>query len=207
MNPRVAILSLVSFLVVGTIFGQDSTKFYTTSRLVGEAPKINGSLDDTAWDQVSWGGGDFRQNMPNAGAPATVQTLFKILYDDRNLYIAIRNLDPEPSRIVSRMSRRDGFEGDFVEVNIDSYFDKRTAFSFTASVSGVKGDEYVSNNGNNWDANWDPIWYLQTSINAEGWAAEMRIPLSQLRFADKPVHVWGLAVHPPRRRRLGSPFW
>ena len=29
------------------------------------------------------------------------------------------------------------FSGDFVEINIDSYHDKRTAFSFTLSVSGV----------------------------------------------------------------------
>lgn len=172
----------------------DSLKFYTTTRITSDPPKINGTLDDPAWDLVPWAGGDFRQRAPEAGAPASVQTLFKVLYDDKNLYIAFRNLDPDPSKIVSRMSRRDGFEGDFVEVNIDSYFDKRTAFSFTASVSGVKGDEYVSNDGNNWDGNWDPIWYLQTSINAEGWIAEMRIPLSQLRFADKPEHVWGIQI-------------
>jgi len=92
------------------------------------------------------------------------------------------------------MSRRDSFEGDMVEINIDSYYDKRTAFSFTASVSGVKGDEYVSNNGDDWDAGWDPIWYLQTSIDELGWLAEMRIPLSQLRFADLPELVWGIQV-------------
>ena len=106
---------------------------------------------------------NFRQRSPDAGAPASVQTKFKILYDDKNLYILFKNFDPEPDKIVSRMSRRDGFEGDLVEVNIDSYNDKRTAFSFSASVSGVKGDEYVSNDGGNWDVNWDPIWYLQTN--------------------------------------------
>ena len=132
--------------------------------------------------------------LPDAGKPASVQTNFKILYNDKNLYILFKNFDPEPGKIVSRMSRRDGFEGDLVEVNIDSYNDKRTAFSFSASVSGVKGDEYASNDGGNWDANWDPIWYLQTTIDADGWIAEMRIPLSQLRFADKPEHTWGLQI-------------
>lgn len=172
----------------------DSTKSYTTTRVVGEPPVIDGKLDDKAWDQVEWAGGDFRQNQPNPGQPASVQTKFKILYDDKNLYIGFKNLDPEPSKIVSRMSRRDGFEGDFVEINIDSYNDKRTAFSFTSSVSGVKGDEYVSNNGDNWDASWDPIWYLKTSIDHEGWIAELRIPLSQLRFADKEDLVFGIQV-------------
>ncbi len=172
----------------------DSTKSYTTTRVSGEPPQIDGVLNDAAWEQVPWGGGDFRQLQPDAGKEPSVQTKFKILYDAKNLYIAFKCLDPEPSKIVKRMSRRDGFDGDFVEINIDSYYDKRTAFSFTASVSGVKGDEYVSNNGDNWDAGWDPIWYLKTSIDAEGWLAEVRIPLSQLRFADKPEHTWGIQI-------------
>ncbi len=172
----------------------DSVRFYTTAQLQGEAPHIDGKSDDPAWEQVPWSTDDFIQREPAAGAAPSVQTRFKILYDARNLYVLFKNLDPEPDKIVRRMSRRDGFDGDFVEINIDSYYDKRTAFSFTASVSGVKGDEYVSNDGNDWDANWDPIWYLATSINEEGWIAELRIPLSQLRFADKPEHVWGINI-------------
>jgi hypothetical protein len=172
----------------------DSVKSYTTARLQGEPPHIDGHLNDPAWNQVPWGGGDFRQKNPDAGKPASVQTKFKILYDAKNLYIAFKNYDPEPDKIVSRMSRRDGFEGDWVEINIDSYYDKRSAFSFTSSVSGVKGDEYISNNGANWDPNWDPIWYLKTSIDEEGWIAELRIPLSQLRFAEKPELTWGFQI-------------
>lgn len=187
-------------LIVGiTSYAQEDklrneVKSYTTQRVQGEAPRIDGTLDDDAWNQIQWGGGNFTQRSPDDGAAPSVQTKFKILYDDKNLYVAFHNLDPEPDKIVSRMSRRDGFDGDWVELNIDSYNDKRTAFSFTSSVSGVKGDEYVSNNGNNWDSNWDPIWYLQTSITVDGWIAELRIPLSQLRFSDKDEHVWGLQI-------------
>ncbi|HET9054647.1 MAG TPA: DUF5916 domain-containing protein, partial [Cyclobacteriaceae bacterium] len=172
----------------------DSTKVYTTAFVQGEPPKIDGLTTDPAWQQVQWGGNNFRQREPDAGAAPSAQTIFKILYDAKNLYVLARCFDPDPSKIVRRMSRRDGFDGDFIEINIDSYYDKRTAFSFTASVSGVKGDEYVSNNGNDWDQNWDPIWYLETSIDSLGWVAEFRIPLSQLRFADKPEHVWGMQL-------------
>ncbi|HQQ98176.1 MAG TPA: DUF5916 domain-containing protein [Cyclobacteriaceae bacterium] len=172
----------------------DPTKSYTTAWVKNEPPKIDGQLNDPAWEEVPWGGGTFRQREPDAGAVASVQTYFKILYDAHNLYVAFRCVDPEPAKIVQRMSRRDGFDGDWVEINIDSYADKRSAFSFTSSVSGVKGDEYVSNNGDNWDTSWDPIWYLKTSINAEGWVAEIRIPLSQLRFTDRPEHTWGFQI-------------
>lgn len=190
-----ALLALSPFV----LFGQaDSArtlnplKTYTTARLDGEPPDIDGNADDAAWSQVPWGGGDFTQTSPDAGAAPSVQTYFKMLYDDKNLYILFRNMDPDPSKIVSRMSRRDGFDGDWVEINIDSYYDKRTAFSFTSSVSGVKGDEYISNDGEDWDENWDPIWYLKTSIVEEGWIAEVKIPLSQLRFSAKDVQVWGI---------------
>lgn len=184
-----------------TLIGQEKSeiksitprKTYTTKAVQHEAPIIDGILSDEAWNSVEWGV-DFTQIEPNKGVPASQNTAFKILYDSKNLYVAIRAYDREPQKIVERMSRRDGFDGDWVEINIDSYFDHRTAFSFTASVSGVKGDEAVSNNGNNWDANWDPIWYLKTSVDEEGWVAEMKIPLSQLRFADKPIHTWGLQV-------------
>lgn len=179
----------------GALLAQnDSIKSYTTAMVQGDAPDIDGRLNDAAWDQVAWAGGDFRQMNPDKGKPGTVQTKFKILYDARNLYVIIRAYDPEPDKIVRRMARRDSFEGDRVSIHIDSYYDKRTAFAFTASASGVKGDEYVSNNGEDWDSGWDPIWYLDTSIDAEGWIAEMRIPLSQLRFADMAEMTWGVQV-------------
>lgn len=173
----------------------DSVKVYTTARVTGgTVPIIDGHATESAWEQVAWSDSDFTQVEPDKGKPANLKTKFKILYDAKNLYVLVRAYDPEPSKIVRRMSRRDGFDGDMVEINIDSYYDKRTAFSFTASVSGVKGDEYVSNNGDNWDPGWDPIWYLKTSIDDEGWLAEFRIPLSQLRFANKPELTWGLNV-------------
>ncbi len=168
-------------------------KQYPTQR-AGKAPTIDGLLNDEAWQQVEWTG-DFTQLQPDKGAAPSQQTAFKVLYDAKNLYIAIRAFDTEPAKIEERMSRRDGFAGDWVEINIDSYFDHRTAFSFTASASGVKGDETISNNGDIWDSSWDPIWYLRTSSDEEGWIAELRIPLSQLRFADKPMHTWGLQVN------------
>jgi hypothetical protein len=194
MLKRLICIVFLAIVFVEADAELDSLKVYTTARIPGEVPKIDGKLDDDAWDQVPWSVDEFIQRDPDPGKAASVQTKFKILYDDKNIYFAILSLDPEPEKIARRMSRRDGFEGDFVEVNIDSYNDKRTAFSFTASVSGVKGDEYVSNDGNNWDANWDPIWYLATSVTAEGWIAEFRIPLSQLRFGNKEEHVWGLQI-------------
>ncbi len=190
-------LGMLCLLVSIVTSAQDSTeviekKIYVTQAL-GEmaAPAIDGILEDQAWDMVEWGT-DYIEWQPDENTPPTEQTKFKILYDSKNLYIGVRCYDAEPDKIVKRLSRRDGFEGDWVEFNIDSYFDKRTAFSFSITAAGVKGDEFVSNNGNNWDASWNPIWYVKTHIDDEGWTAELRIPLSQLKFGNEEEQVWGL---------------
>jgi len=175
--------------------GQKEKRIYQTKRIQNEAPRIDGLIDEKIWGIVDWSG-NFTQKQPHDGAKPSQETAFKILYDDDFLYVLIRAYDTEPDKIVERMSRRDGFDGDWVEINIDSYFDQRTAFSFTGSVSGVKGDEAISNDGSNWDSTWDPIWYLKTSIDKEGWIAEMKIPFTQLRFSNhKEFQTWGLQIN------------
>lgn len=192
-----AALVLLTLFFIFSSQAQDSTqviikKKYTTQAL-GEyvAPTINGVLEDEAWNLVEWGG-DYIESQPDENTPPSYQTQFKILYDSKNLYIGVRCFDDEPDKIVKRLSRRDGFDGDWVEFNIDSYFDKRTAFSFTITAAGVKGDEFISNNGNNWDESWNPIWYAKTNVDDKGWTAELRIPLSQLKFGNAEEQVWGL---------------
>lgn len=168
-------------------------KRYQTYKINPHPPVIDGLLNDEAWERVEWGG-DFTQRNPYDGEAPSQQTAFKILYDDDNLYVFIRAFDTEADKIARLVSRRDYFTGDMVEINIDSDFDQQTAFSFTAMASGVKGEEAISHDGNNWDSSWNPIWYLATSIDDEGWNAEMKIPFSQLRFGNKEEHVWGLQV-------------
>jgi hypothetical protein len=167
-------------------------RIYTTKYLGQEtAPVIDGLLDDSSWNIVEWTG-DYIENQPDENTPPSEQTQFKIIYDKKNLYIGVRAFDSQPDSIVRRLSRRDGFAGDWVEFNIDSYHDLRTAFSFTITAAGVKGDEFITNNGNNWDGSWNPIWYAKTNIDDKGWTAEIRIPLSQLRFDKDKNQIWGL---------------
>ncbi len=164
---------------------------YTTTSVAGMGTiKIDGYFDEPAWETVDWTS-DYIEFEPDNSTPPTYQTKMKIVYDDKNLYAAFRCYEPNPEMIVQRMGRRDDFPGDWVELNIDSYNDDRTAFSFTISASGVKGDEFVSNNGN-FDPSWNPIWYLKTNIDEEGWTAEIKIPLSQLRFSSDKDQVWGI---------------
>ncbi|MEZ4777847.1 MAG: DUF5916 domain-containing protein [Flavobacteriaceae bacterium] len=192
---------VVSFLCGGLLFSQEETsenkptkyekRVYTTASIAGKGDiTIDGKIDEAAWDVVAWTT-DYLEFEPDVGTPPTEQTKMKIAYDDKNLYVAFICFQADPSTIEKRMGRRDDFPGDWVEINIDSYNDDRTGFSFTISASGVKGDEFISNNGN-FDDSWNPIWYMDTQVTAEGWTAEARIPLSQLRFGNNEEQVWGL---------------
>ncbi|MEZ4903242.1 MAG: DUF5916 domain-containing protein [Spirosomataceae bacterium] len=199
------ILSLFLWLWSILVFAQTDKKEavtipkkkYHTQKL--EVPlKLDGILDDKAWQAVDWGG-DFIQFQPNGGMTPSQPTAFKILYDDRFLYVGYRCYDAAPDSVVKRMSRRDEFPGDWVEINIDSYHDLRTAFSFSISASGVRGDEFISNNGNNWDTSWNPIWFAKTHLDEQGWTAEVKIPFSQLRFGSEnnpteSKRIWGFQV-------------
>ena len=181
-------------LFLNKSFAQDiiPKRIYNTTYLGNtKAPKIDGLFDDEAWDLVEWSG-DYVEWSPDENTAPSYRTKLKILYDDKNLFVAFRCYDGEPDQIVSRLSRRDGFDGDWVEINIGSLADLRTAYSFTISVSGVQGEEYITNDGQNWDNTWNPIWYPKTNVDEEGWTAEIRIPLSQIRFGKAEEQVWGI---------------
>ncbi len=191
--PRILLFSLLilcfSYLSFADTVPQ---QIYKTKKINSTPPVIDGIIDDEIWNSVEWSG-DFIQREPYEGEQPTQKTLFKILYDDDNLYVAIRADDTEPEKIEKRLTRRDQFEGDWVAIGIDSYYDKLTAFSFAVNAAGVKNDLIVTNE-DMMDDTWDPVWYVKTTIDSEGWNAEMKIPYTQLRFADKKEHVWGLQV-------------
>ncbi|GGG37941.1 hypothetical protein GCM10011344_43480 [Dokdonia pacifica] len=203
INQRAVILFFVTcvFAFAKAYSQTDSTKTttvvpkrtYTTNAYTGEAPTIDGIINEDAWNAVEWAG-DFVENEPDENTAPAQQTKFKITYDQKYLYVAWRAYDTEPDKIERRMGRRDDFPGDWVEINIDSYNDDRSGFSFTISASGVKGDEFISNNGN-FDDSWNPIWYAASHIDEEGWTAEAKIPLSQLKFGKAEEQVWGLQIN------------
>jgi hypothetical protein len=167
---------------------------YTTKSISHiSTPKIDGILDDKVWSEVEWQG-DFIEYNPDNNTKPSFPSKFKIVYDEKFLYVAIRSYDNSPEKIEKRLSRRDGFAGDWVEINLDTNNDKRTAFSFTATAAGVKGDEFISENGNNWDSSWNPIWYTAATIDEEGWISEIKIPFSQLKFGSSDEQIWGLQV-------------
>lgn len=192
---EISLIIVCFFVLAINGFSQSDSvihKTYTTKKITGNPPVIDGIIDDKAWSIVPWDD-RFVQHSPHQFAKPTQVTMFKVIYNDNNIYFAIRAYDTNPELIETRLSRRDDFEGDWVAVSIDSYNDDRTGFNFYLTSAGVKADVINTNDGDS-DDSWDPVWHGKVKTDSEGWTAEMRIPLTQLRFSPDDEQVWGLEI-------------
>lgn len=165
-------------------------RVYLTQRLAGTPPEIDGRLDDAAWSEGAWAG-DWTQQIPTEGAPPSQKTELKILYDAKHVYFAIRAYD-DPAKVHRYPGRRDDFSGDIVGVCFDSYNGKRTGFEFDLTAGGSKLDLILGNGEEEWDTTWDAVWDGKVAHDDQGWTAEFRVPLNQLRYGPQPEQVWGL---------------
>ena len=112
------------------------------------AIRVDGDLSDEVWKTAPVISG-FKQREPRDGEPATFQTEVRVAYDATAMYIAVDAFDPEPARLVGIRTRRDeDSPSDWIRVMIDSFHDRRSAFSFAVNPAGVKQDAYWFNDGN-----------------------------------------------------------
>ncbi|MGE3618647.1 MAG: DUF5916 domain-containing protein, partial [Gemmatimonadales bacterium] len=194
------LLYLALFLQSGPVTATDSLVHRNgrvpravTAVRTAEPPRIDARLDDPAWAGAPVERG-FRRDVPSDGNPASQETEVRVVYDGDAMYIGARLHDDRPDLIVRRLNRRDSFSS-FVDaffVQIDSYHDHRTAFTFGVTVAGERRDVLTSEDGGGFDAGWDPVWDVAVAVDSAGWVAEMRIPFSQLRFPTADGHAWGI---------------
>jgi len=192
---------------VDTRDGRNPTQFALPAvRVQGEAPTIDGFLDDEAWRRAPVAG-DFIQMEPNEGDPATEETEVRVLYGADALYVAFRLRDSRPDSIAAQLTRRDQDSySDKVHVLIDGYFDRRTAFHFGVNPVGVKMDLYRFDDTSE-DSTWDAVWDVATRIDEDGWTAEFRIPFSQLRFGNQESQTWGINFAREIARKNETSTW
>ncbi len=204
---RIIVAVLTVVLLISGATGQAPVKKQYKAERLTSIPVIDGILDDEAWKNDGTWTDDFTQYEPYNGNKVSQRTEFKILFDDDNLYAAFKAYDTSPDSIVNRLTRRDNPDGDLVGIILDSFHDLRTGFLFGITSSGVKYDQMFTNDGQNEDSSWDPNWWVKTSINSEGWVAEMKIPFSQVRFEKNSGDIWGLEVARILFRKNETTFW
>lgn len=165
----------------------------TVATRADEPPVIDGRDADAIWRTARAISG-FRQWNPTEDADPRFPTEARVAYDDRYIFVFVRAFDPRPDSIVALLARRDSWTpSDRIGVVFDSYYDRRSGFEFWVNAAGVKTDAAISNDGDE-DEAWDAVWDVEVRIDSLGWAAEFRIPLSQLRYAPHASNTFGIMV-------------
>lgn len=173
---------------------QHSAQAYSITRATSSI-NIDGALTEDAWKHAAaikliyeWYPGD------NVKPP--VETECFVTYDEKNLYIAFKAYDPEPSKIRAHLMDRDAvntfIQDDHVAFIIDAFNDERRGFQFRINPLGVQADANFSESEGYEDFSWDAIWDSAGRITSEGYTVEVTIPFNQLRFpSSNSKQTWG----------------
>jgi uncharacterized protein DUF5916/cellulose/xylan binding protein with CBM9 domain len=175
--------------------GDDPTERATFSRAAGEII-VDGRLDETSW-RCATPLKKFYEIYPgNTGQPP-VATTVSFLYDERNIYVAVRALDPQPAAIRAPIVRRDQVlsDQDYVEVFLDPLNTRRSASFFRVSARGIVTDGQYDDKYRLREYSPDFDFDAATTIDEEGWTAEIRIPLSSLRYQAGVGNPWAYVVY------------
>ncbi len=176
------------------LLAQSSPKSAYATRVGGRAPSVDGVLDDPAWSAVA-PIRDFSQKVPLEGAEPSVATEVRLVYNGDALYVGARMHHPDPASIRTTLTRRDGSsDAERLVISLDTYLDRRTAYSFGVSAAGVRFDTFHPEDRDTGESQFDPVWTARVRIDHQGWTAEMRIPFTQLRFNAADPQVWGLEI-------------
>jgi hypothetical protein len=149
---------------------------------------------------------DFLQRTPGDGVPVSQPTMAYLSYDDNNLY-AVFLCVTDPRRLGAHMAKREGIgDDDRVTIFLDTFQDHRRAYVFSANALGIQQDA-VSTEGQPDDPRFDTAWHAQGRVIANGYVVWMAIPFRSLRFSDRPVQTWGIALGRTIPRKNETAFW
>jgi hypothetical protein len=171
-----------------TSYTADGRPIYTVPRIDSKI-QIDGVINEESWNNALVLELKYEVR-PGENIPPPVRTEVLLAYDETNLYIAFRAYDPNPSEIRAHLQDRDNLGGDdWVAVMLDTFNDERRCFDFAATALGVQCD--LIETATNEDISWDAIWDSAGRINDWGYAVEMAIPFTSLRFqrTDGP-QIW-----------------
>jgi hypothetical protein len=188
--PGPASASVQAPQIAATVKGA-SDRVITATR-VTRPPLIDGRFEDEVYQTVQpWG--DFIQQDPREGEPATEQTQFWVMFDGKNLYLAGKCYDSHPEREISTELRHDSsqiFSNDSIAVVIDTFHDLRNGFKFQTNALGAVQESTVVDEVN--VDSWNTVWEVRSARYDWGWGFEMAIPFKSLRYPGAGPQTWGI---------------
>ncbi len=158
--------------------------------------RFDGRVDEPAWDQVE--PFPMVMHVPVFGNEPTERSDIMVGYTDEYLYVGARLFYEDVSMIRPIGKQRDytNMGTDYLGIFFDTFNDNENALSFFTNPNGLRWDATIKNdavptmvNSMPMDISWNTFWEVKTSMDENGWYAEMQIPLSSLRFQDQDGKV------------------
>jgi len=184
---KTVILAFVFFFLTGLLGINASDKrvgegAVLNPKRAAEPPKLDGVLDDPAWQDALVVDGPFIVNQPVYGEILPQKTEVYLTYDSNNIYAAFYCHDTEPDKIKTSISRRDNLgTDDWVGVDLDATGNRQSTYEHICNPNGTQWDLINSaSGGENADPDW--IWYSTGKLVADGYIVEIKIPLKSLKF-------------------------
>jgi hypothetical protein len=203
----VNLLRLLILVIVLIFVGANPLSAQKTlqSLRITEDITLDGTLNEPCWQNAPVAD-SFIINYPTPGADANCRTTVRMVYDDHAIYFGAELHDVAPDSILAILSQRDDFgNADWFGVMIDPYGAGQNGFGFYVTAAGVELDAILDQTES--DYTWNSVWKSRVTRTAYGWAIEMRIPLSQLRFPDKAIQTWKINFKRQVRRKREMSYW
>lgn len=180
---------LIFLLVFNTsVFPQGNSDKNLTLIKTDAELLVDGFIDNE-W-QLADSADGFIQLQPYNGKPSIRRTVAKILTTENSLFCLMICYD-DKTNIEANTGKLDDFTGDVVSLMLDTFNDKKTAYKFAVSASGVRSDARMLDDGRNRDYSWDGIWFADAKVYNWGYVVEMEIPYKSIQY-DESLKSWGL---------------
>jgi len=170
------------------------------------APVIDGKLDELCWSKA-----DMATNFTDYKLErlALEQTIVRVLYDDKNLYVSFECIEPDPNSIVGVERKYDQTlrEEDAVTVRLDTFHDHRCTYIFSVNTLGTRYDARMGLFDSYDDETWGCDWTAACRVEKDRWYAEMAIPISNMLFARKDGSTWGANFYRREKGLQERSYW
>jgi hypothetical protein len=160
--------------------------------LTDKAPVIDGKLDDESWKSAAVLK-DFYQTHPGDNIAPSHPTEVMLAFDARHLYIAFRAYD-EAGKVRATVAARDNvFSDDIVQIMLDTFNDKRKAYTLIFNPFGIQADG-IRTEGAGEDYSVDIVMESKGVLTDNGYTVEVAIPFKSLRYEAGAGKLWGVHV-------------
>lgn len=154
--------------------------------------RIDGVLDDPDWQKAA-PTRSFVQIDPGQGALPSFDTVVRVLFDRKHLYVGAVCYDSAGHAGIRAAELRRDFEyttNDVFSVSLDPFQDHRSCTTFQVNPYGAQRDFQVTD-GQFFNREWDARWTARTTVNDSAWTVEIALPWETLRYPAQDT-IWGV---------------